>query len=60
MNTCKTCKWWEEDYCYSPKVKSGNPEVKPDEAEVDEGDGVGIGVGFRTGPEFGCIQHELK
>lgn len=68
MNTCDTCKWWCRDKrdpidasifrgCLNPKLNSpedaGDDLARPDACDD-------YGIGFYTGPKFGCIHHEVK
>lgn len=72
MNTCDTCRWWrhaEEGQlagsfssfrvCKNPKL---NLVVHVDESVLD-GAGASAsdadGLGFWTGPKFGCVRHDI-
>ena len=71
MNHCKDCKWWrkEEWYhsgtgilktCEHPKVKKGygwNVDDVPRDGALIEND---EGWAWLTGPEFGCVNFEVK
>lgn len=76
METCKTCRWWgirningnatvayegDSKACCSPKLidieehKEGYAAIK--------GDGFGLDYpvcDLMTGPDFGCVHHEVK
>lgn len=73
MNICQTCRWWEDaeegefagsypifKVCTNPKLNLVY------QAQVGSRDGAGAsasdedGLGFWTGPEFGCIHHEAR
>lgn len=66
MNTCDTCKFWEEFIvrgkglglggCDNEKLTAY--EVRPDGLTV--GDSDCDGQRPNTGPKFGCIHHEPK
>ena len=73
MNTCKTCKYWttikgsscsrkEADrlhFCNAPKIKYGygieECDISDDGVLIEEDEGWGM----LTGPDFGCIHHEI-
>jgi hypothetical protein len=69
LNTCKTCKWWDKDnkegivrlgQCEQPKAKIG---YRYSEADIED-DGVWVendeGWAWFMGPDFGCVNHEMK
>lgn len=68
MGTCRDCKNWDGasnwhepfGYCCSPKWIGGyHVEEKTlalDMCHYEDDEG----WGFATGPDFGCIHHELK
>lgn len=70
MNRCKTCKWWGSvpDWMQYPppaggccqnydKFLCGDGETYPDDALVMIMGDMSV---LWTGPEFGCVHHEMK
>lgn len=69
MNTCDTCKWWNEGLCSNPKLTDDSvagykymdrPNPDPDPSHACAGASDMYGQFFATGPKFGCIHHEPK
>lgn len=64
MNTCDTCKWWE-DFKLKRKPCGGCSNLKLSRYQVSP-DGLCInnqdmdGQQPVTGPKFGCVHHEPK
>jgi hypothetical protein len=54
MGTCKECRWWGANLCYSPK------NYGPDSGGRDGAESASGMEGIRTGPDFGCVHHEAK
>jgi len=74
MNTCKTCKWWDvelpqgespkRDGSYGTPIYRECLHPKLDGNDVDDFDGAQAASidGYseiRSGPDFGCIHHDL-
>lgn len=67
MNTCDTCKWWDQraesfsvkpiqGICTNPKVTGENSPKRTDENILQHGGWAELW----TGPKFGCIHYEPK
>ena len=65
MNTCKTCKWWDKEPFYSqdcPMRECKHPKFGTDSRLSDGLAQAGMDAGYvniLTGPDFGCVHHEL-
>lgn len=74
MKTCKTCKWWRDKECelvgqteqptynFYGRASNEDVETSPTLFEIEWGvsDDSGLNLRLRTGPEFGCVLHELS
>ena len=70
MSTCKDCKYWSSvsrivGVCDRIKIIYDGPSDKPEETTENEGavlvtydDDQGLGIMFRSGPDFGCTLYE--
>lgn len=66
MNTCQTCKWWTltdtreptMGRCDSAKVTDKWPEY--DQVLESHDDDLSGKSHLVTGPDFGCVHHELN
>jgi len=55
--TCKTCKWWEDGVCDAiDRILDGPVRF---EIVVKVADDHGLDSKLKTGPDFGCVHHEL-
>jgi hypothetical protein len=56
MNTCRTCKYWDNYTCDRLELESGRYNPSPKEAGlyVYVSDDSGLQCELRSGPDFGC------
>lgn len=64
MNTCKSCKFWDNGECNFVNVPPNNvpPNNVPQRFEivVRVSDDHNLAVSLKTGPDFGCVHHSAK
>ncbi len=58
METCKTCKFWNNGICNFVDNKS-DKDLQCFEIVVRVNDDHGLSASLKTGPNFGCVHHSL-
>jgi hypothetical protein len=59
MNTCKTCKFWDNGDCDFVTTKL-DKDPQRFEIIVRVSDDHNLDVSLKTGPDFGCVHHSAK